>query len=297
MFQSLLKSLSQFGQKRPTSPFGSSLGRADIDAVVQLESLVGELHLAAMQIAVVTSGVNALQSGIKLRNALSLQDLGPQIPDAATITLPRKCREQLGIGASKIAAVRDLFSDLEPAQRDVEMFCNDAKAFGEQEAAFLDLAGVSERWRRLSVRALAAVIGLEPDVARCLPARYAQNTPLLKRLLRSGAEGAHPCVGEDAIIKLPDLPQRRAAVRPNVRLPCVVEYHGMTFEAVVKDISTGGAGLDEAPPMRSQTVVLIEFQGGDCVAGLVVWSKGSRAGVKFDVPLRPTHQLLAQTAA
>jgi hypothetical protein len=43
--------------------------------------------------------------------------------------------------------------------------------------------------------------------------------------------------------------------------------------------------------------VLIEFEGGDCLAGLVVWSKGSRAGVKFDLPLKPNHELLVQRAA
>jgi hypothetical protein len=296
MFQSLLKSLSQFGHRRIAVPI-SAAGRTDVDAVVRFETLVGELHLAATQIAVVTSGVNALQAGIKLKNALSLQDLGPQVPEAATIELPRTCRDELGIASSKIIPVRDLFRELEPAQRDVEMFCADAETFGQETAAFLDLPTVSQRWRRLSVRALAAVIDLEPDVARCLPARYAQNAALLNRLLRSAVEGGHPCVGPDCIIKLPDLPQRRAAVRPNACLPCIVDYHGMTFQAVVKDISTGGVGLDDAPPMRPQTVVLIEFEGGPCLAGLVVWSKGSRAGVKFDVPLKPSHQLLAQRAA
>jgi hypothetical protein len=297
MFQSLLKSLSQFGHKRRPGPFGTPFGRANIEAVVRFESLAGELHLAAMQIAVVTSGVNALQAGIKLKNALSLQDLGPQIPEPGAIELPRACREELGVAYRNIVLAQDLFRELEPAQEDVEMFCTDAEKFGEDTAAALDLPSVSQRWRRLSVRALAAVIDLEPDVARCLPARYAENTALLKRLLRSTAEGGHPCVGSDCIIKLPDLPQRRAAVRPNARLACVVEYHGMTFDAVVKDISTGGVGLDDAPPMRAQTVVLIEFEGGDCLPGLVVWSEGSRAGIKFDLPLKPNHQLLVQRAA
>jgi hypothetical protein len=293
MFQSLLKTLSQFGPKR----LMGLPDRADLDAVVRFETLVGELHLAAMQIAVVTSGLNALQSGIKLKNALSLQDLGPHTPEADSITLPRACREELGITHSKIAAVRDLFRELEPAQKDVELFCADAEKFGEQEAAFFDLPAVTDRWRCLSVRALGAIVGLETDIARCLPARYGQNSLLLKRLLRSTVEGGYPCVGPDALIKVPDLPQRRASVRPNVRMPCLVEYHGMTFQAIVKDISTGGVGLDDAPPLRPQNVVLIEFEGGHCVAGLVVWSKGSRAGVKFDVPLRPNHELLVQVAA
>ncbi len=44
----------------------------DLDVVVRFEQLVGELHLAAMQVAVVTSGVNALSEGVRLKNPLAL---------------------------------------------------------------------------------------------------------------------------------------------------------------------------------------------------------------------------------
>jgi hypothetical protein len=215
------------------------------------------------------------------------------VPSAEKITLPRHCREELGIAFKSLAAVRDFFGELKTAQRDVEGFCADAHEFGTEEAAFLDLSGVTDRWRCLSLRALTAVVSVEKDVARCLPGRYSHNTPLLKKLLRSVIEGGRPCVDDNATVKLPDLPQRRAAVRPNVHLPCVLEYHGRTFQAAAKDISTGGVGLEEAPALVPQTVVLMEFEGGHCIAGLVVWSKGSRAGVKFDLPLKPSHPLLA----
>ncbi len=267
-----------------------------MDAVVRFEQLVGELHLAAMQVAVVTSGVNALSEGVRLKNPLALQDLGPQVPSAEKITLPRHCREELGIAFKSLAAVRDFFGELKTAQQDVEQFCADADEFGTEEAAFLDLPAVADRWRCLSLRALTAVVSVEKDVARCLPGRYSHNTPLLKKLLRSVIEGGRPCVDDKATVKLPDLPQRRAAVRPNVHLPCVLEYHGRTFQAVAKDISTGGVGLEQAPALVPQTVVLMEFESGHCIAGLVVWSKGTRAGVKFDLPLKPSHPLLTSDA-
>ena len=88
-----------------------------MDAVVRFEQLVGELHLAAMQVAVVTSGVNALSEGIRLKNPLALQDLGPQLPSSEKITLPRHCREELGIVFKSLAAVRDFFGELKTAQR------------------------------------------------------------------------------------------------------------------------------------------------------------------------------------
>lgn len=257
------------------------------------EQLVGELHLAAMQVAVVTSGINALSHGVRLKNLGTLQDMCPQMPHPDKISLPTHCREELGILPKSIATVRDFFCELKFAERDMKQFCADAREFGINRASFLDLPAVAGRWRCLSLRALAGVVALEKDVARCLPGRYSQNSPLLKKLLRSVVEGGRPCVDDKATVKLPDLPQRRAAVRPNVHLPCTLEYRGRTFRAVAKDISTGGVGLEFAPALLPQTVVLVEFEGGSCFAGVVVWSKGSRAGVKFDLPLRSNHPLLA----
>jgi hypothetical protein len=293
MLQALISKLSWPGWLN-FAVVGSDIASGeDMDAVVRFEQLVGELHLAAMQVAVVTSGVNALGEGIRLRNPLALQDLGPQVPSSEKISLPRHCREELGIAFKSVAAIRDFFGELKTAQQDVEQFCADADEFGTEEAAFLDLPAVADRWRCLSLRALTAVVSIEKDVARCLPGRYSHNTPLLKKLLRSVIEGGRPCVDDNATVKLPDLPQRRAAVRPNVHMPCVLEYHGRTFQAAAKDISTGGVGLEQAPALVPQTVVLIEFESGHCIAGLVVWSKGTRAGVKFDLPLKPSHPLLS----
>ena len=296
MLQALVTKLSWLGLPRIFAAPRASVSGADIDAVMAFEQLVGELHLAAMQVAVVTSGINALSDGVRLKNLLALKDLGPQMPSADKISLPRHCREELGIAFKSIATVRDFYGELKVAQRDVDRFCADAHERGIAKASFLDLPAVADRWRRLSLRALVAVVALEKDVARCLPGRYSHNTPLLRQLLRSAVQGGRPCVDEKATVKLPDLPQRRAAVRPNVHLPCILEYQGRSFQAVAKDISTGGVGLELAPALLPQTVVLVEFEGGLCFAGLVVWSKGSRAGVKFDMPLKPSHPLLARSA-
>lgn len=296
MYQALLSSLSWLGLHKLVAAGGDATVE-DMDAVLRFEQLIGELHLAAMQTAVVTSGVNALSAGVRLRNPLALQDLGPQVPAADKFSLPKRCREQLGVPLKHVTAVREFFAELPATQKSVEAFCADAKEFGTEAAGFLDLPAVADSWRCLSLRALSAIVALEPDVARCLPQHYTRNTPVLKKLLRSVIEGGRPCVDSDGWIKLPDLPQRRAAVRPNVRLPCVLEHHGRTFNAVAKDISTGGVGLENAPTFTPQTVVLVEFEGGFCFAGLVVWSMGARAGIKFDSPLKPNHPLLAAQAA
>lgn len=265
----------------------------DAEPLLRLEQLVGELHLAALQTAVVTSAVNALAHGHRLENAASLKDLMPALPPPEKIRLSRRARETLGIRPGKLTPARDFFTAAHAAQQDLEVFCRDAAQFGTEEAAFLDVAHLDVAWHNLSTSALVAVMALEEDVRRCLPQRYTSNTPVLKKLLVEAARGGHPCVDAEGRIAQPDLPQRRAAIRPDVHLPCMLEHHGMTYQAMVKDISTGGAGLEGAPTLKPQTVVLIEFESGHCIAGLVVWSKGDRAGVKFDVPLKAGHPLLA----
>ena len=216
---------------------------------MRFEQLVGELHLAAMQVAVVTSGMNALSDGVRLKNPLALQDLGPQLPSADKISLPRHCREELGIAfKSHCNRARFLRRAARRPRATWSISVPTPTSSEPKRRAFLDLPAVADSWRCLSLRALTAVVALEKDVARCLPGRYSHNTPLLKKLLRSVIEGGRPCVDDNATVKLPDLPQRRAAVRPNVHLPCVLEYHGRTFQAVAKDISTGGVGWRRRPP-------------------------------------------------
>lgn len=296
MLQSLRSTLAWLGLTIEPPDNSPAAPGDDLDAVLRFEQLVGELHLAALQTAVVTSGINALGAGIAINNPLELEGLAPQTPDPGSIGLSRRCREEVGVQFRNVMAARDFFVALKPASRELESFCADIGQFGAGEAAFLDVAGLAATWRAVSLRALGAVVALEPDVRRCLTQSYAGNTPELKRLLRSVIEGGQPCVDPERNVVLPDLPQRRAALRPNVRLPCTLEHQGRTTRAIVKDISTGGAGLDGAPGLVPQTVVLIEFEGGPCLAGLVVWSKGARAGVKFDVPLKAGHPLLAAEA-
>ena len=275
-------------------PFEPASGCADgdLDAVLRLEQLVGELHLAALQTAVVTSGVNVLAQGGRLENASSLKDLMPEMPAPEKVSLPRSVRQVIGVKLNSFVPTRNFFEESKAAQEDLRAFCRDVDQFGTEEAAFLDVAHLDVAWHNLSTLALAVVVALEGDVGRCLPEPYTRNTPKLKKLLIDVIRGGHPCVDANGLVKLPDLPQRRAAMRPNVHLPCVLEHHGETYQAVAKDISTGGVGLEDTPTLMPQTVVLIEFESGTCLAGLVVWSKGNRAGVKFDAPLKPNHPLL-----
>lgn len=273
----------------------SSARGGEVNAVLQFEQLVGDTHFAVLQSATVASLVNALQAG-HLQDPFALRDLAPQLP-RTTAKLARRARGEIGVAAETTTAVQTFFAELRPALKLVEAFCADTKQYGVEEASFLHLVHLSERWQLVILRALKAVDALHADVVRCLPQRYSQNTPMLKQLLRAALRGHEPAFDGEGHPTLPELPQRRASLRPNVSLPCVLEHQGKTSRAIVTDISTGGLGLDRAPELTPQSVILVEFDNGACIAGLVVWSKGARAGVKFDAPLKANHPLLATDEA
>ena len=81
MLQGLISKLSSHGWLNFVAARGAAAAGEDMDAVVCFEQLVGELHLAAMQVAVVTSGVNALSEGVRLEESAGAAGPGPAIAE------------------------------------------------------------------------------------------------------------------------------------------------------------------------------------------------------------------------
>lgn len=280
----LLRSLRSM-LSRPIRAAPDAIGEAPND-VLAFEQIAGETHLAALQTAAVMSCINALRNVGRLKDPLAIEDLAPR-PPALTFGLSRD-----QIAATCELAAKEFFSGLPAARRELRAFCTDGEQFGVELAAFLHLERLSAVWRKVSGHALKAVHALDPDLQRCLPERYHQNTLVLVKLVRSAIDGGEPCIDDNGHCFLPDLPQRRPATRRNIYLPCMLEHQGKTSRAVVKDISTGGIGLERACQLTVQNVIVVELEGGRCLAGTVVWSRNKSAGIKFDAPLKSTDPLL-----
>jgi PilZ domain len=254
------------------------------------ETLVGETHAAALRTATVASCVNALRSGHLVIAPQSLTSLIPL--QCSVLDGVAHCREELGLTAESFRAATEFFGSLGYAQSSASTFCNDAAQWGTEQACFLHLKNVSAVWRRVSTLAFNAVVTLDPGIERCLPARYGENTAVLKRMLAEVIAGGQPCLDVNGQPYIPDLPQRRPAPRRTINKPCIVEHQGKTARAMVKDISSSGLGLEGAPDMTPQKVAVIEFEDGRCVAGMVVWAKGTRAGITFQTSLSVKDALL-----
>ncbi|MEE9589053.1 MAG: PilZ domain-containing protein, partial [Hyphomicrobiaceae bacterium] len=74
--------------------------------------------------------------------------------------------------------------------------------------------------------------------------------------------------------------------------PCIVTHNRKTSEAFVRDVSSGGLGLERVSQLVPDSIVFVELPSGRRFAGVVAWCDGSTAGIRFAKPLLPNDPLL-----
>lgn len=81
---------------------------------------------------------------------------------------------------------------------------------------------------------------------------------------------------------LPDWVQRRRWDRRAVNIKCMIALRGGSKPAVIRNLSMGGALLDEVPALVRGARVVLTLETGRQLDAQVMWSRGATAGVKFD---------------
>lgn len=260
-----------------------------LDSNGLFEAITCETHSAALQVAAIASGLNALQAKATLRNPGDLKNF---LPSSATVVDELlRAHEEAGLEAGVLLGVKEFLADLTAARVGIERFLADLQRLGAEQAIGQGNATFLA-WQRLCKSAASAVTALDEDVRRRLPPYYAENAGMLLRLLKSAGGGQHPCVDAGGNMVLPDMPQRRKATRRSLLQQCVLRHKGKTSTIIVKDISTTGLGLARTPELKPDEVVQIELNGGRRLMGVVVWATGGTAGVRFGKPLPPNDPLL-----
>ncbi len=255
-----------------------------------LEALVCEVHSAALLTAAITSAVNAFPREGSVRSADGLRPYIPSEP--AIVSVLRNGMLETDLNEHTVRLVIQYFDDLAPARIALDRYFAEANHIGEDRAATLHLLTVSTAWRRACQDALLAVRQLHSELLR-LPAQYTSNSKLLNNLLQDAIMGGSPCLDAEGQIALPDLPQRRQSARRTVCQPCQLTYNRATSQAFVRDVSPGGFGLERVPQLVPKTQVEIEMPSGRRFSGVVAWSSGSSAGIRFARPLLPNDPLLS----
>jgi hypothetical protein len=255
-----------------------------------LEALVVEAHSAALLTATIASAVNAFKIPNTDRSEQALKPYMPSEP--ALISVLRNGMLETDLDRDTVAVIVGFFDDLVPARAMLEQYFRDANHIGPERASALHQIGLANTWRRACEDALVAVRQLHGYLAR-LPAQYTSNSRVLIELLQKVAHGGSPCIDANGKISIPDLPQRRGSARRTICQPCTITYNRITAQAFVRDVAPGGFGLERAPQLTPKSLVLIELPSGRRFTGVVAWSKGGNAGIRFSRALLPNDPLLS----
>lgn len=255
-----------------------------------LEEIICGTHYAMLNTAAVGSAFNTLRNKGKLQRPSSLRNVVPHPPSGRPSW--GRLMQEMQQADTASAPVASYLAHLAVVEKQVEFLCTEIDANGLNPTLLQHGPRLGQAARQMSDLGLNALNALEKITAAALTTYFMRNMVLLRGLLRDVAAGASPLIDRDGRIFLPELPQRRAPLRKQVNLPCVVECKGKEGKAIVTNISAGGVGVVGLQGLSPRSVVVVEI-AGRCFSGLAVWVSGTSAGIKFDQSLKDEDPLLA----
>jgi hypothetical protein len=261
-----------------------------LEGIALFEEIVCATHLAALQTVAVASCVNALHSRHRPVHPLMMRNFVPRMPDV--MRRLERCADEMALTGPTVQAVGEFMSQAASIENVIQTFSIDAERLGTTQALALHLEQLSTATRQLCGAALAAMQSLAQPVQRYLLSRYDGNMAEIERLLARVIVDESPCLDAHGDVCLPELPQRRPWPRRYIRRPCVVEHDSKRSGAVIQDISVDGMGLVFASGLLPKEAATVDIAGERLLQGVVVWTKGSHAGIRFNTPLRPNDPLL-----
>lgn len=96
--------------------------------------------------------------------------------------------------------------------------------------------------------------------------------------------------------EMPNWAERRRWERQESNMSCIVIVPGERRAAIIRNVSLGGALVDNMPPLPRMTPVTIEMASGRVLTAKIMWSRDNSVGVKFDHQLQYNDPLVASTS-
>lgn len=274
----------------PVPPAVALARRQDLEGTALVEALTCETHLAALQTATVTSAINALRQPGRIENPQTIRNFIPHRPPILLATSGWLL--DAGLEKETIEDVEVFFEELRPARAYLDRFFHDMAELGIVRAEVLHRRNLTSSWQLAAKGAAIAVKSLDLSLRYSLPELYTETVPVLVSLLNSSADGLQPCIDAAGHPFLPELPQRRRSARKGLFQECNVQHSRRTSRALVRDVSSGGLGLDGIAGLRPNDLVVIDLDTGRRLMGMVAWAKGRLSGVRFSTALPPNDPLL-----
>lgn len=256
------------------------------------EALVCETHHAAVMSAIVANCINGSANGTHQLNRAKIDRFLPPEP-AVLLSLTRRSLLEIEPLSETQDVIDSFFVALRVMRRALETYFYDAAEIGTDRARVLHARSLSLVAGRICHEGLRAVRALETETPGRLPELYCQHAQALSLLLIETERGGTPCLDAAGEPFYPKLPQRRNSSRRSLGQSCRVLYRRAIVSAFAKDVSEGGIGLLRAPFLRNDDVVTVELDNGRRFKGIVAWTRGEAAGVRFFDTLNASDPLLA----
>lgn len=276
-----------------------NLGSVDGDARL-LQAWSHEFLHVAMMSAFVSLGCNGMKRELR-RGALD--EIAGNLPDDPAIH--RALRNGLLSVPTRYAAtqyvVQDAYDQVAAA---TELF--EDVAAKSSAGRFLTPAThgeLAEAWQRAAQELDHALnlmdkSGLLQPHGDAITTLQSQGPERIRQLLALAISGETLVSGGMQISdkgEMPNWAERRRWERQESNMSCVVTVLCERRAAIIRNVSLGGALVDNMPPVARMTPVTIETANGRVLSAKVMWSRDNSIGVKFDHQLQYNDPLIVAT--
>lgn len=283
--------------KMPERSYADQMSAANAASTVEeaalFEALNCELHWTALQIAAVTSVMNACLANKRKRLPASCRNLFPV--EATVVGAALHSFPGMAVPQDITARVQRVYLNLANAKHLTESVIDMTGAETTALVPYTKLQQITLMWRKLAKDTLAAIQQFEPESRWRLGGQYSENTLILGRFLREAIEGRFTSVDSRGDVAMPVLPQRRRSPRFRLSQTCRLLSNGAAAIGLTHDISRASIGVSCNHLFKLKDVVFVELNDGRQLQTTVVWSKDGRYTLRFEHQLTPTDLLLPQT--
>ena len=244
---------------------------------------VDELCECAIETAIILSCLHAAARGEKMapRTLIDFTPCSPVLLPSLTFILGRMI-----VGERLDRVIAEFCEVLPPAQRSLLLYAQRVS----QKSQTPDLSLVISRWRTVEIALRMALVEVQSLALTVRPSQPPDYLSRLTNLLLQAGAGMSPCFVAGRASRPTWARRRRQRFLLNTY--AMASWHARSMRVLIRDVSIGGFGLDQAPGLIRGLRLEIKMSHGRVMLGKVAWVEGAKAGFEFDQELSWNDPLL-----